>query len=87
MLEAAKAEGLSSVEGLQENMPIKAKKIQKMRYKYEEDLEEAEGREGQKYKGYVDDTYAADSTNGGGAGGNASYAIMIYDVRKQIIGA
>lgn len=31
----------------------------------------------QKYKGYVDDTYAADS-NG------ASYAVMIYDVRDNL---
>lgn len=34
-------------------------------------------RESQKYKGYVDDTYAADS-NG------ASYAVMIYDVRDNL---
>ncbi len=34
-------------------------------------------REPQKYKGYVDDAYAADS-NG------ASYAVMIYDVRHYL---
>lgn len=59
-----------------------AKKIQKMRYTFEEDTqddneEESHNkvREGQKFKGYVDDTYAADS-NG------ASYAVMIYDVSE-----
>jgi len=52
-----------------------------MRYKYEEEVEDDSSREGQRYKGYIDDNYGADSTNGGGgAGGNSSYAIMIYDV-------
>ena len=65
-------------------MPSMAKKIQKMRYTFEEDNQEdndeqpqASAKEGQKFKGYVDDTYAADS-NG------ASYAVMIYDVRDNL---
>ena len=67
-----------------------AKKIQKMRYKFEEEIDEqavrgvsgavgaTRNREPQKFRGYVDETYtaAADSTSGG----NSTYAIMIYDV-------
>ena len=63
-------------------MPTMAKKIQKMRFVFEEDTQDdnddqpqVQRIENQKYKGYVDETYAADS-NG------ASYALMIYDVRQ-----
>ena len=75
---------MSTVEELQENMPSMAKKIQKMRYTFEEDTQDdndeepqVRGKDGQKFKGFVDDTYAADS-NG------ASYALMIYDVSDNL---
>ena len=55
------------------------RKLNKLRYTFEEDLEDQEPR---KYKGYLDEAYAADSTNNGG---NANYAIMIYDVTFHLL--
>jgi hypothetical protein len=62
-----------------------------MRYQFEEELEEdengnvAKGQVPQRYKGYIDDNYAA-STQPNSTVSNASYAIMIYDVtfRKDL---
>jgi hypothetical protein len=48
------------------------RKSAKLKYIFEEEVED---REPQKFYGYQDETYSAD------AGGNANYAIMIYDVR------
>jgi hypothetical protein len=72
---------------LLEEKPALARKIQKLRYFFEEELEEDDmmmtGSKGkqvpQKYKGYLDDNYAAPN----GVASNASYAIMIYDVSKM----
>jgi len=57
-----------------------------MRYQFEEELEEDEDgfnsgkpQIPQRYKGYIDDNYAA-STQPNSTVSNASYAIMIYDV-------
>ena len=58
--------------------PAMARKIQKLRYHFEEDDVE-ENREPQRFKGYEDETYVADTP-----GGNANYAIMIYDVSSLI---
>ena len=50
------------------------RKRQKLKYVFEELVDD---REPQKFNGYLDETMTADSA---AAGGNANYAIMIYDV-------
>lgn len=65
----------ASIDPLQLSRPNQARQIQRLRYKFEEELE---GGEPQRFKGYQDDTYAADATPGQAA--TANYAIMIYDV-------
>jgi hypothetical protein len=49
------------------------RKNAKLRYVFEELLDD--DREPNKFYGYQDDTFSS------GPGGNANYAIMIYDVR------
>lgn len=65
-------------DSLMEVKPALARKIQRMRYIFEEELDQ-EHKGGaksapQKYRGYLDDNYSSSKTGG------ASYAIMIYDV-------
>jgi hypothetical protein len=58
-----------------------AKKIQKLRYHFEEEDDDDVVRGGeppQRFKGYQDETYSSE------LGGNANYAIMIYDAKRNI---
>ena len=85
--EVSEREKVSVDKTLMDEKPTLARKIQRMRYTFEEELDDDSGRSGQrqiplKYKGYLDDNYAA-TTQPNVAGSNASYAIMIYDVSES----
>jgi hypothetical protein len=86
--EATERERIGEDMTLAEAKPALVRKINRMRYKFEEELEYDEesnlangggagsAQHAQKYKGYLDDNYSASATSG------SSYAIMIYDVRR-----
>jgi hypothetical protein len=68
---------------LHELKPHLAHKIMSYRYKFEEDEDDVQdNREPQKFKGYLDPTYAASSDSKTASG--ACYAIMIYDAKNNV---
>jgi hypothetical protein len=71
-------EGGEGSEGLYQTP---AQKLQRLRYRFDEELEEdQEGqREPQRFKGFLDESQYS-STPANTSGGGTSYAIMIYDV-------
>jgi len=73
-------EGGEEPEGIDQ---IPAQKLQRFRYRFDEELEEdQEGqREPQRFKGFLDESQYASTPANTSGGGGASYAIMIYDVR------
>jgi hypothetical protein len=85
--EATEREKIGEDMTLAEAKPAMVRKINRMRYKFEEELDYDEEsnlangggnrEQAQKYKGYLDDNYSASATSG------SSYAIMIYDVRSK----
>lgn len=76
-------EGGEEPEGLDQ---IPAQKLQRFRYRFDEELEEdQEGqREPQRFKGFLDESQYASTPANTSGGGGASYAIMIYDAKKNV---